>query len=80
MIGNSHGLKGDTFCIFKERVGPPYFSEPLNWQESIFRSHVVRQSQPIVFPALGKEDITGIGLERMLCYKGPHCTWDLPLP
>jgi hypothetical protein len=65
VVGHCHLLEGDLFGIFEERVGPPHELEPTDRQQPVLGSHVVWQPQPIVFPALSKENVSGKRLKKI---------------
>ena len=66
VIRNGHGLEGDGLGVLEEAVRPPNFSEPLDGQQPVVERHIIGQTQTVVFPALGKEHITGVGLQTLI--------------
>jgi len=65
VVGHGHFLEGDLFGVFEERVGSPHELEPTDRQQPVLGSHVVWQPQPIVFPALSKENVSGKRLKKV---------------
>lgn len=64
MVWNGHGLKGDTLCVFEERVWPPELGEPFNGKLSVLGSRVVLgQTKTVVLPALGEKYVARVRLK-----------------
>jgi len=64
VIGNAHLMEGDLFGVLKEAIGPPNAVQPVDIQYAILLTHVLRQPQARITPALCKEDVRHIGLKE----------------
>ena len=62
VVGHAHLVKGDLFGIFEKDVGAPDILQPADVEDSVLLGHVLRQSESMVPPTLGQEDVGHISL------------------
>lgn len=68
MVWDGHGLKRDRLGVLEERVRSPHIFQPIHFQQSVFGSHVFRQSQSMVFPRLCEKYVGSVCLKSKLRY------------
>ena len=66
VVGDAHLVEGDFLGVLKETVRPPDVAQPIDIENSIILSHILRQSEPGVSPALCQKDVSDVRLRQVM--------------
>lgn len=62
VVRNRHRLERHLFRVLEESVGSPYIFEPRDRQQTVVSREILWEAEAMVLPALGEEDVRGVGL------------------
>lgn len=62
VIGDGHCLESHRLGVLEEGVRSPHVLQPLHFEQAVFGGHILGQSKAVVFPGLGEENVSCVGL------------------